>query len=478
MSAKKTGLMENQSAAMGGMQHRDYQKELQEIIAGNNSPALLKKKISGYHEGDIAAVLPELSPSDRLRLYHVLDSDALAEIFEYLDDMSPYLSELGVRKKADVLSCMDADATADYLKGLDKNERGMLVELLEESAKQDIALLLSFDEDEIGSIMTTNHIEITPGLSVREAMHELIRQAADNDNVSTIYVVDERHVFYGAIDLKDLIIARENTELETIIKTSYPYVYAQEQIDDCLARIRNYSEDSIPVLDNENRLLGVITAQDFMQVVDDEMGEDYAKLGGLAAEEDLSETVKESARKRLPWLVILLGLGIVVSSVVGMFENVVAQLTIVVCFQSLVLDMAGNVGTQSLAVTIRVLTDEKLGRREKLSLVTKETRVGLINGAVLAVISFVVIGLYVWLFKGYPLGFSFAVSACSGVALLLAMTLSALTGTVIPMFFKKINVDPAVASGPLITTVNDLVAVVAYYGLAWLFFIQVLHLQG
>ena len=206
------------------------------------------------------------------------------------------------------------------------------------------------------------------------------------------------------------------------------------------------------------------------------MGEDYAKLAGLIAEEDLREPVLKSTRKRLPWLIILLGLGMVVSSAVGLFEGVVAQLTLVVCFQSLVLDMAGNVGTQSLAVTIRVLMDEHLTGRQKLSLVFKESKVGFLNGLLLGVLSFVVIGLYILIFKQKSPLFSFAVSACIGMALLLSMVLSSIAGTAVPIFFKKMKIDPAVASGPLITTINDLVAVVSYYGLTWLILLQTMHL--
>ena len=309
-------------------------------------------------------------------------------------------------------------------------------------------------------------------------MRELISQAADNDNISKIYVTDDEQTFYGAIDLKDLIISRENTDLEDIIMTSYPYVYAREMIEDCIERMKDYSEDSIPVLDNQNKILGVITAQDFVQVVDDEMGDDYAKLAGLSSEEELNEPVRESVKKRLPWLVILLGLGLVVSSVVGLFEGVVAQLTIVICFQSLILDMAGNVGTQSLAVTIRVLMDENLDGRQKIGLVWKEARVGLTNGLILGVFSFLAIGVYIGVIKHSPFPFAFAVSACIGAALLLAMIISSISGTVIPIIFNKAGVDPAVASGPLITTVNDLVAVVTYYGLAWIFLIQAMHLAG
>ena len=181
-------------------------------------------------------------------------------------------------------------------------------------------------------------------------------------------------------------------------------------------------------------------------------------------------------RKRLPWLAALLVLGIGVSAVVGIFEDVVKEIAIIVCFQSLVLDMAGNVGTQSLAVTIRVLMDEKVSAKEKLQLIFKEVRVGFSNGLLLGCFSFLFIGLYIHFLKGYPSGFSFGVSACVGIALLTAMVVSSLVGTVVPIVFDKINVDPAVASGPFITTINDLVAVVTYYGLSWVLLINLLHL--
>ena len=172
----------------------------------------------------------------------------------------------------------------------------------------------------------------------------------------------------------------------------------------------------------------------------------------------------------------MLALGLVVSSVVGLFEGVVAHLTIIISFQSLILDMAGNVGTQSLAVTIRVLMDEQLSGRQKLFLVGKEARVGLANGMFLGVLSVVLIGLYLVVFKGQAAIAAFSISLCIGAALLLSILLSSICGTVVPLIFKSLHVDPAVASGPLITTINDLVAVVSYYGLVWIFLINVLHL--
>lgn len=332
-------------------------------------------------------------------------------------------------------------------------------------------MMVGGPDQEIGSKMTENFVSIPVGTSVKGAMRELVRQAADNDNISTIYVTDEDGVLTGTIDLKDLIIARENTALEDITRRDYPIVYALERIDECMERLKASTEDSVPVLDEDNRLVGVLLAQDITHLVDEEMSDDYAKLGGLTSEEDIREPLKQSIRKRMPWLAVLLGLGLLVSGVVGLFEQVVASLTVVICFQSLILGMAGNVGTQSLAVTVRVLMDSTLNGRQKLSLVVKEAKVGFCNGLLLGVLSFVLIGLYL-MAKGETAEMAFSVSVCTGIALLISMGLSSISGTAVPLLFKRLNIDPAVASGPLITTINDLVAVVAYYGLAWLLLVQ------
>ena len=454
----------------------NYAEELLEILHSSLSDEELLDRISDYHENDIADALSQLTEEERKKLYPILGAERLAEIFTYIDDPDEYLKELDLDKVAKVISFMDSDDAVDVLDEFDDSTQEKLVEMLDEESSHDIKMIQSYEDDEIGSKMTTNFIVIYHDLTIRQAMRELVRQAGDNDNISTVYVVDRKDVFYGAIDLKDLIIARERDSLDDIISTSYPYVTDHEKISDCIESIKDYAEDSIPVLTEEKMLIGVITSQDIVEVVDDEMGDDYAKLAGLTAEEDLNETTKESMKKRLPWLIILLFLGIGVSSVVGAFETVVATLPIVMCFQSLILDMAGNVGTQSLAVTIRVLMDETLTGAQKMHLVIKEMRVGFVNGLFLGSVSFLIIGCYIWFFKPNPANHAFLISGCVGVSLLAAMVISSLVGTLIPMFFHKIKVDPAVASGPLITTVNDLVAVITYYGLAWILLIQTFHL--
>ena len=451
-------------------------EELEALISSSLSEKDLEDRLSDYHDNDIAEILEKLMPQERLRLYRILGVDRTAEIFAYLDDAGPYMEELSLEKAANVVSHMDSDDAVDVLEDMDESRKAEIVKRLDHETSEDVKLLWSYDDDEIGSCMTTNYICIHNDLTIRQAMRELIRQAGENDNISTIYVVDEQDKYYGAIDLKDLIVARDTDTLESIISRSYPYLLDNEKTDDCVDRIKEYAEDSLPVLTQEGKIAGIITSSDVVEMVDDAMGDDYAKLGGLTSEEDLNEPTIISMKKRLPWLIILLFLGMGVSSVVGIFESVVAVLPIVICFQSLVLDMAGNVGTQSLAVTIRVLMDENLNTRKKLYLLGKEMRIGFFNGISLGLMALVFLGVYIHFFKKYAWLSAFLISGCVGLSLVVAMVVSSMIGTIVPMFFHKIHVDPAVASGPLITTVNDLVAVVTYYGLAMVFLIDVFHI--
>ena len=461
------------------MQKKNYVQEILDIIHSGLPQAELAEKLSDYHENDLADALADLTAEERRKLYAILGVEQVAEIFSYLDDAEPYLKELPPEEAAQVVSHMDSDDAVDALDDLEEEDKEKIVhqmDKVDKDAADDVKLLLSSDEDEIGSCMTTNYIYIRKDMTIRQAMSELVKQAGENDNISTLYVVDENERFYGAIDLKDLIVARADDSLEKLIARSYPYVTDHEKISDCIDRIVDYAERSLPVLDENGKLLGIITSADVVELVDDQMGDDYAKLGGLTSEEDLNEGVFQSVKKRLPWLVALLFLGMLVSSVVGAFESVVAVLPIVICFQSMVLDMAGNVGTQSLAVTIRVLVDENLTTSKKLHLLFKEMRVGLVNGALLAVMALGFLGVYIHFFKAYAWGEAFLLSGCVGISLIVAMVISSLVGTVIPMLFHKIHIDPAVASGPLITTINDLVAVVVYYGLAMIVLIDMFHL--
>lgn len=454
------------------------QEKLISIIRETTAPKVMRDQLAHYHISDIADVLEHLTPEERSRLFRLEDAEHLADLLETMDDnmRAPLLKEMNIKKVISILNRMEPDEAADLLKDMDPQRRELLIELMEPEARKAVSLIVSFDEDQIGSQMTTDFVEIPNNISVKEAMRELRRQAKDNDNISILYLHDENGMYYGALRIADLFALRAGDSLEEAVETNFPFVYGTEKISDVMENLKDYAEDSIPVLNNENQILGIITGQDLLDVFDEERSEDYARLAGVASAEDLEESLFLSVRKRLPWLCILLFLGLGVSTVVSMFEGVAAEIPVVVAFQSLVLDMAGNVGTQSLAVTLRVLMDDSLTGKQKLFLALKEARTGLVNGLILGGSSALVLSLYIHFALGYVWLQAAAIAACIGIAMLTSMVISSITGTCIPMFFKAIHVDPAAASGPLITTLNDLIGVVSYYSLVWVMLIQVFRI--
>lgn len=456
---------------------RDYVEELKFIISSTASEEVKKTEILQYHESDIADALEELSKDERLELYRILGDDIVSEIFAYLEDVEDYIEELSSQEAADIIELMDADDAIDILEELDEDDREEIVSLMEPEVVEDIELIKQYEDIEIGSKMTNNFILISKTYRVKEAMKKVILEAADNDNVSTIYVEDEYGHYFGALDLRDLIIARENDKLIDIIKQSYPAFYATELVEDIIVSLKDYGLDSYPILNEKNEVIGALTAEDVIEAVDEEMKDDYAKLAGLTEEEDLHESVFVSVKKRLPWLIVLLFMGLLVSGLISSFEEVVKTLPMIVFFQSLILGMAGNTGTQSLAVTIRLLSDEEVSRKEVVKTILKEVRIGFMNGSILAILAFTFVFLFLLITKQgvtsdvFSYLESLKASAIVAVSLLVAMTICSVIGSIVPIIFKKIKIDPAVASGPFITTINDVLAVIIYYGLATLMFI-------
>ena len=203
----------------------NYVKELVQIIRSGLTKDELMEHLSNYHENDIAGALEQLTPEERKRLYPVLGTELVSEIFTYIEDPDEYLMEIPLESAAKVISHMDYDDAVDILEEMDDSTQEKLVQLMDDQSSKDVQLIFSYDDDEIGSTITTNYVVIKNNLTIRQAMHALVRQAGEHDNISTIYVVDDEEKFYGAIDLKDLIIAREGDSLMDIVSTSYPYVH-------------------------------------------------------------------------------------------------------------------------------------------------------------------------------------------------------------------------------------------------------------
>ena len=237
------------------MQQKNYQQEILALIHSGLPQAELAEKLSDYHENDLADALAALTPDERQKLYAVLGVDTVAEIFSYLDDAEPYLKELPSDKAANVVPTWTRTTPWTLWTTSRKRIKPRIVGQLDKNSAEDVKMLLSYGEDEIGSSMTTNYICIRKDMTIRQAMSELVKQAGENDNISTLYVVDENDKFYGAIDLKDLIIARAEDSLEKLIARSYPYVTDHEKISDCIDRIVDYAERSLPVLNDAGELV-------------------------------------------------------------------------------------------------------------------------------------------------------------------------------------------------------------------------------
>lgn len=450
----------------------EFVLEILSIIKSDQSIKKKKEALQNYHENDIAEVIPFLDEQEISYLFKLLDKDGLSEVISYAEDAEEIIENLNEEEAADILEEMDADDAVDILENLDEEDRADILSKMEEEAREDAELILSYEEDTVGRLMTTNYIVISKKDTIVSAMKKLIQQSGDNDNISTIFVVDEENKYYAAIDLKDLIRTRKDKELEDICLINYPSVLASAKTTEIYQDVIDYGEDLIPVIDDDGILIGVITAHDLVEVIDEEMSEDYQKIAAISGNVDLDSNVFVSLKKRAPWLILLLVLGFAVSMLISSFGNVISSLTTMVFFQSVVLGMAGNAGTQSLAVTIRILSDEDVNKKLICKLIFKELRVGLLNGLVLGLLGFVTTFLYLIIFKmpitidgTFSVINSLYASLIIAISLLSAMTISSMVGTLIPTLFHAIKVDPAVASGPLITTINDLTAVAVYYGL-------------
>ena len=372
---------------------------------------------------------------------------------------------------------MASDDAVEVLEELDEEDRNEILELMDEEVVDDIELLQSYDDDVIASYMTNNYIAVKKDCSIKQAMKTVVEEASRNDNFTIIYVVNEDNTLYGTIELKDLIKARATDNLDDIIKKSYPSILDLTKVQEALIEVKEYEIDSIPVVNSDNVLLGVVTTNDLLELVDDELSDDYAKLAGLSSEEELEESTFLSVKKRIPWLCILLLLGLLISMVMGIFEGAIKAVPAIVFFQSMILGMGGNVGTQSLAVTIRAISDTEITRKEMFRLIFKEIRIAFFNGLLIALISFVVVSLYLIISKteidpSYQSQYIpiFKTAAVVSSSLIITMVISGLIGTLIPIILQKCKVDPAVASGPFITSINDIMAIVIYYGITLMVF--------
>lgn len=404
-----------------------------------------------------------LSQSERQRLYTYLSPKEMADMFDVIEedeeDVEEYLTEMKPNYVASMLSEMYTDNAVDTLNQLDKTSVAKYLSLMDKDSAREIKELLHYEDETAGSIMTTEYVSIVANQTIRSAMYLLKTEAKAAETIYYVFVVDPENVLVGVISLRDLIVNDDEMMIADVMNERVIAVKVGDDQEDVARTIRDYDFLAVPVTDYEDRLLGIVTVDDIIDVIDEEAASDYSGLAGVDVE-DSSENPFKAASKRLPWLITLLFLGMSTATLIGQYEELVSEASILAVFISLITGTAGNAGTQSLAVAVRRLAVQDDKDSGFFRLIWSEMLTGLITGVVTGITIFVVVGIWK---HNFPLGFVI------GMAMLFAITVANLAGSLIPMLMDKLGFDPAVASGPFITTLSDLTSVLIYFNIASLF---------
>ena len=389
-----------------------------------------------YEQGQFYQSLTE---ENRQLIYSYLSPKELADMFDVIEEdnehMKEYLDEMRPSYAADMLSEMYTDNAVDLLNTLDKKQIAKYLSLMSADDASEIKELLHYEDETAGAIMTTEFVSIVANQTVRSAMYVLKNEADVAETIYYIYVVNQEGQLVGVISLRDLIV------------------------NDVAQTFRDYDFLALPVTDYDDHLLGIVTVDDIIDVIDDEAASDYSGLAGVNVEE-INENPVKAASRRLPWLITLLFLGMSTASLISHYEDLVSEASILAVFISLITGTAGNAGTQSLAVAVRRLAISDDKDHGFVRLVLAEVLTGVVTGAVTGITIFLIVGFWK---HNFILGFVI------GMAMLFAITVANLAGSLIPMLMDRLGFDPAVASGPFITTLSDLTSVLIYFNIASLF---------
>lgn len=445
-------------------------EQIIQIINEETDSLVLRERLQEFHPYDLAEVFSNLNEESRQKVYHALSDQEIADIFSYLEEEETltYLKDLAQNQGASILDKMEIDDAVDIIKEMDDpTETEEFLSYLSPEMRDEIEYLTKYSEDSVGSIMNTNYIAIESNYDVKEAMKTLIHNANESEVIDPLYVVQDGNLI-GTLDLTSLIIARSPNKIQDIMRSNPIYVNVEDDVAIAVSKLRDYGLSALAVVEG-SKLVGIVTLDDAIDVVSDDVNYHYSNLAGVRIDDEDKGNLFQQLLKRFPWLVILLLLSILTSNVLNAFEDIIKQVTILIFFQTLILDMAGNVGTQSLAVTIRILSSNELDNRQNIRKhIVKEIRINAINSFILTIMAFMVCFIFLTLRyseQNNIILISLIVAVSMGVTLII----TGILGSFIPILFDRINIDPAVASGPLITTLNDIISVIIYFSIASLF---------
>ena len=419
------------------------------------------KHMDTIHPVDVLDILRE-NPEDSLDILNRLSEKTIAAIIDEAEDKEKYeiLMKFGDNKQKNIVEEMSSDELADLLGMLDEEESNKLLSKMTVSDARNVRQLLSYAPDTAAGIMATEFISIKENMTVKETLKYLQSTKDDIENIYDLYVIDNFERVKGSISLKDIVINDFDTKITSIINTEIPLIpfdMDQEQVGNKFAK---YGFLSMPVVDNSNRLLGIITVDDAMQIIRDEGVEDINRLGGVADEEKINGSLKDSVKYRLPWLLINLVTAIFASAIVGLFEVTIEKVVSLATFMSIVSGMGGNAGTQTLTIIVRGLALGELNSENVKRVLFKEFGIGIITGV--AVGSVIAVLGFIW-------ERNIAFGIIIGVAMILNMIVATVTGFVVPIVLKRLKIDPALASSIFVTTFTDVLGFFFFLGLATIF---------
>lgn len=417
------------------------------------------------HPYEQAQFYEKVTPPIRQKIYYYLSPQELAEVFQALeiddDTYVEFLNEMDVSYAAAMLSEMNTDDVVDVFHELDDEDRTQYLTLMDDETAEEIHELMQYADYTAGSIMTTEYVSINENSTTRTAMNILRNEAPTAETIYYIFITNMKKQLVGVISLRDLIVAGENVLIRDIMNERVVSVQASDDQEEVAQIMRDYNFLALPVIDEQKTLLGIITVDDIIDVIDEEAEDDYSKLAGISNFDNFEQGPLAAAKKRLPWLVMLLFLGMLTASLMAQFEDTLDAVAILAIFIPLISGTSGNSGTQALAVAVRGLATKDASNDEsKMRLLLRELSTGAIMGLLCAL---VVTGI-VYFWKG-----ELIIGMLVGVAMCCSIIVATLAGSLIPLMMDRIGVDPAVASGPFITTLNDITSILIYLGLATAF---------
>jgi len=438
---------------------KDFIAQIEQYISENREDQLVAL-LEDIHFADIAEIMEELDSSEASYLFHILDSEKTAEILLELDEevREKILKDLSPKEIAEELDELSTDDAADIIAELpEERKEEVIQELIDAEHAKDIVELLRYDEDSAGGLMGKELVKVNENWSVLTCVREMRVQAENVQRVHSIYVVDDENKLKGRLSLKDLLVTSTKAPISDIYIPKVDFVKVTTPDVEVARIMQKYDLEAIPVVDELGRLVGRITIDDIVDVIKDEADKDYQLAAGISQDVEADDSILDLTKARLPWLILALLGGFVSVKVLGIFEGAMENHKQLFFFTPLIAAMAGNVGVQSSAIIVQGLANNSISGSLWNRLV-KEVLLTLLNGSILAVI--LILGSHFLLDVGYEVGLTVSVSLIS------VIVIASLIGTFVPILLNKFGIDPALATGPFITTSNDICGILIYFSIA------------